>query len=222
MSRHCKDRHLTDEQLRQANQLCERHLVLAKKFARLKRLQGVRLGWSVEELESIAYEGLIVASRTFDPARGRKFETWAFLKMLDALKLNRKKLFSDIRGRGKERIGLPYLGDDDFCPVEPMDERPLRFAPLEVRELVEKVISGIEPRDRECVRSFFWKGQSATEIWPGTELQAQYRRRRLLKQCAAALSRFQWDAETNENVMERFLSLLNADASPPQSKPAAV
>lgn len=173
------------------NQLAEDNLDLARLFASQRRQQGKRIGLDYEELESIGFEALVIASRKFDPSRSANFRTLAYLRMLDVLRSYRRKYFTTKRGSAQERRG--FVGDREKELVR-WDGRTISEAPdhrPEVRDLIDRIEKLAGKRDWEFLKRRFIDGLSNREVGEKFGLlQASVwnKQQRLCKELQAALA----------------------------------
>ena len=179
------------------NRLAESHLDLARLFARQKRRQGKLIGLNIEELESIAFEALVTASREFDPTRSSDFETLARLRMLDELRKYRRKQRALKRGAAQERRGFGLMEEKQLVAWNGKSSESPTLRP-EVRDLIQRIEQLAGHKEWEFLRDLFLEGRygyemaerygiCVTSIWLKRDGFAEnFRRRWLIHRCESS------------------------------------
>lgn len=152
-----------------SNRLVEDHLGFAR--AMVRRLSSTLPGHAdLEALESDAMYGLLLAARSFDPARGVAFTTYASKRihgaMLDGLR--------DRQGCGRNHrppvimsLSMPVGGDEghEGClgDVLSNDDEPVGSA-LDRREQLDHLLRCVRTTERRLVREYYFDDLTQDQI----------------------------------------------------------
>lgn len=163
---------LTEEQ----KQLVAEHVGWAEKVAKRRINHCV----SLEDRTQDAVLGLVDAARSFDPARGVKFETHAYARVIGeildaersagtgpAVKISRRARengYAEIKvtsveacnmannlGGGRDAIASDFLFVDDAPPIADAVDR---------RDAIDRALTSLSVKEREAVRLYWLEGRT--------------------------------------------------------------
>jgi RNA polymerase sigma factor (sigma-70 family) len=146
----------SDAALEAANELVTKNIRLAYSFARKRSSCGL----DPDEIDSIAMEGLIKASRTYDPSVAA-FSTWAYRIMGQMLSKELTSRHTDKRKTLDRAHG--FLMDDKGREVLPEITSENKDA-FEVQEAIQKIWAKLDARERTVLRARFWDGKTFDEL----------------------------------------------------------
>ena len=130
------------------DELILEHKVLAEKLAyRLKRTLPKYI--SVEELNSAAYLGLIMAAHAFNPEIQESFLAYAKIKIFGSM----YDYLRELRGSRRQGIKIEYLEtdiEDTHC--------------FEFNDLFEVVTKDLDVLDKQIVEMYYIEGYTMKEI----------------------------------------------------------
>lgn len=164
----------------QGTELITRHEKMVRGLAyRLRRELSLR--GELDDLIAFGFGGLLEAQRRFDPARGVRFQTFAYHRVRGAM-LDGVRKMADLPRRAHERLQGPGQGTPTAAP-NPLDRAFTRMsatlstanvlqgrfgdetpeAVLLKNESVARLLQALprlSPRQRVLVRGFYFEGRS--------------------------------------------------------------
>ena len=151
------------------NELVRSHVSFAHMLAR-RMVQSLPRHVDMDAVESDALFGLFLAARSFDPARGFTFATYAANRingeMLDGLRDRQnagrdqpQPVVKSLESLVRDCDGLTVtLGDQLYKDDEPVGSS------LELQDEVDHLLSGVKPGDRRMVEEFYFEGLHQAQI----------------------------------------------------------
>lgn len=146
------------DELRYRNELASSHILLAMWMANKYRRRAKEIGISADrdEIESAAMWGLMMASRSYVDAPGRKFENWAGMAIKGELNelIFKKPMRVRVMRRGKVTHRIEIDGEGMFGADDPA------FSRMQLYDL----LSTLPPMERGVVESLAFARDTLAEV----------------------------------------------------------
>lgn len=151
---------LSNEQITAANKLATDNIRLAHAWCRRNGAKGIALELDEDDLLRLAMNGMVRASRTFDPIRG-KFSTYLWLVLNSEL----RRIYINRKRRRAKAIIFNFSQNEDGVPIDmPARTENIEIEDQEQNAHIAKLMKHLDAREKQVIRERFWDKKKLHQI----------------------------------------------------------